>query len=656
MLVLTFLLGLLLGFGPSDPEPPPCPGGQALNRAEIEAAGVVYLSDLYRLFDGLRTTTVDGFTWQATHASGVPFEGEAFTIVVDGAPASLSLFDEQDLEGLGVPIHEIASITFCPVSGFVAGQWAAGGTLYIETISSEPGLAARGALQIGNETGDPGPYRYTELVTPNVDKFGVDGEGAVGYRARAFAGRVGLRAYRFFPTDRAQIVRTREATSRLFVRQQHLAVRFDGAAEVLGGTHALTATGHVASDFRFTEAAARELPVRRVDGQGGLRGSWPLGGSRRSPLQLQYRLGLETQTLDADDSALPSFFPDWRSTTRSASLEAQRGPPTRRLAVGATLKQTTVNGPGLPDDAGATLLTLYAQHRHAPRAGEVAQQTEIGAVVSDRHARLKLAQRLGWRSGVQQLALALVLDGQIPEEAYRYGYWAARGYTGLQIDSLPYRALRPPQPSREVSVRLTWAIQPGSRWRATTSLEGRWLRGLYVERPAFVLRPGAEAPSGFVIAVADAGGETVGAQVALEGTHGIWRGRAFYSLLTEVGGTEAFQEVWARVPHYRTGVAITLRPDGDFSLRGALTAESSTRWPGYGALDGAVALNQYVYTDGTPPRWLLDVTADKAFWDRRARLSLVFRNLLNTEERYHPLGAALDLRLYARLTVNVRAQ
>ena len=40
-------------------------------------------------------------------------------------------------------------------------------------------------------------------------------------------------------------------------------------------------------------------------------------------------------------------------------------------------------------------------------------------------------------------------------------------------------------------------------------------------------------------------------------------------------------------------------------------------------------------------------------WRERLRVHLGARNLLGVEERTHPLGAALDLRLFARATVRV---
>jgi hypothetical protein len=304
----------------------------------------------------------------------------------------------------------------------------------------------------------------------------------------------------------------------------------------------------------------------------------------------------------------------------------------------------------LPPGTGFTLASLYVR-REAP--GRLLRRTDVALVTAGGNARLKLAQTIGHRVAGQPLMLVLALDGQLPEEDPGYGYWAARGYTGMLQSTVAYQPEAPPQSGFEASVRLGWTGTFGPHVRAEVEAEGRMLKGLYIEQPTFALLPGEAAPNGMVTAVPDARGEIAGGHAAVEAARGVWSGRLFYSLLTDVGGTEVFRQAWTRVPRHRGGTSVMLRPDPGFSLHAALTAESATRWPGYAALDGAEAPNGYVYTDGTPARLLLDATIMKGFWDRRVSLSLVFRNLLHSEERYHPLGAALDFRLFARVTAQL---
>jgi len=123
----------------------------------------------------------------------------------------------------------------------------------------------------------------------------------------------------------------------------------------------------------------------------------------------------------------------------------------------------------------------------------------------------------------------------------------------------------------------------------------------------------------------------------------------FYSLLTEENGKDAFRDAWQRVATHRGGVAVTLRPDSNFSVRASLTAQSGTTWPGYLAIDGVAAPNSYVYSATVPASWLLNASGSKHFWNRRIRSILSFRNILNVEERYHPIGATLNFRLFVRI-------
>ena len=633
-------------------QPPDCVGGHVFTRADLDAAGVVYLSDLYRLLDGVRATTLDGFTWQPTHSGGVPFDGDAFTVLVDGGVHTLGLFGEQDLELLPVPVHEIARVTFCPTSGLAEGRWASSGTLHIETLRADHRVGLRAALQFGNETGDPGPLQHTDRATPNVDRIGPDGEGALFYGSDSVALRATGRFYRTFPTDPAQFARTRLSTTRNYPNQWLLTGGLDAITEAFGGVHTATVSARINADFRFTEAAGRELPTERADARVGVRGAWLLGPTRFGPLFLHHRLVLDAQTLSADDSALPEFAPRWRRTMGTASLEARLGTASHQFRAGATLDRTLASGAGLPEGTGFTHVLLYLQRIRAPREG-LRQHTDLALSASGEHARLKAAQTLEQRLGPQTLSLTLGLDGRLPEEEGRLPYWSARGFTGVERDAVRVQATGLPQPSTEVSARANWRANLGMHAHAQLSIEGRQLRGLTIERPVFSLPLDEAAVEGTVMSVPDARGETVGVHAVTEAWRGAWKGRVFYSLLTDVGGSEAFREAWSRVPTHRAGAALTLRPDAGFVLQTMLTVESGTRWLGYAALDGAIAPNGAVFSDGTPTRWLLDATASRLFWERRIRVSLAFRNLLNAKERYHPLGATLDLRLFVRATAQL---
>lgn len=142
-------------------------------------------------------------------------------------------------------------------------------------------------------------------------------------------------------------------------------------------------------------------------------------------------------------------------------------------------------------------------------------------------------------------------------------------------------------------------------------------------------------------------GQTVATgRAVLRRARGPWRGRVFYDGLAVLEDDIDTEWIWEPVPRHRAGATATLTPEPGFSVTGSLTHHAAARWPAYWLLDGA---NGGLYSMDIPAVWLLDASMQKRLWQERLRLSLLFRNLLNREERYHPVGAALDLRFYLRV-------
>ncbi len=642
----ALVLAALLAVAPADTARAECPGGQVLDRAAIESAGVVYVGDLLRLFDAVRMTTVDGFAWRAL--AGAPSGGDGLAVLIDGVPAPTPWFGDLGPADLPVPITEVAEVAWCPEPGLAGGRWAGGGTLDVRTWAAASGTTTRLAWQIGNETGDPGPYRYTDRATPNVDKSGPDGEGALLYADSLHAGRVLVRAYRFYPTDLATDLRASAATARAIPKQRVMTGGLDGRTALGGGALGGRVQGRYVSALWFFEPAGRELPVRRLDARLGLDGRTPAGG-----LDLGYRLTFDTGRLDAEDGTLPGFDPDWRQRTLTAHLDATARTGRATTSGGASFVGSMAGGPGLGSGAGFALGTLYARHERA-LAERVTATTQAALVTAAGRVRGKAALTVRLRTETRTLSGTLAYDARLPEEDAGYGYWAGRGYTGLLRSDTPYRPLGPPQPGTDLSARLAWTGRLGAALRATASAGLRHSRGLYVERPAFTLAPGDTAVTGPVAAFPDARGTHADARVALDGALGSWRAHVFYSLLAVLDGDAAFRDAWARAPTHRGGLALTFQPDPGLALRLAFTAQSATTWPGYEALDGATEPRGFAYGDGTPPLRLLDVAVEKGLFDRRVRLALSFRNVLQAEERHHPLGAPLDYRLFLRVQAQFR--
>lgn len=635
--MIALVLALFLAIADTT-ETPPDPGRQVITRAEIEAAGLYRLPDLFRLIDGVRTATVDGFTWR-TSSAGRPFGVEAWTLLVDGEPVEFALFGEQNLSLVPVAITHVDSVEVWRAPRLVAGRVAHGGVIHLHTSQARRGAEVRAGFGIGNEVGDPGPYRYVpERATRNVDKFGGDYEGLAGAGGTAGRAQARFKLLRFYATDPAAHDRNWAVLGdnpalRLFAP----ALRLE--ADALGGTHALSALGGGANDLWFFQPFGREIPVRRLWGQLGLRGDVALAPG----LGLGYRLALVQSRLDGWEDAALGLDPAWNERTMRAGLGGWWRPGPWALGLGGEARRTSAEGA-----EGFTVGTLSGQVVRTLPRGLVRFDASLAAadgVAASAAVHMRHALRPG-RLGAWTLGATAAVTQQLPEEAGRLGFWHGRGYDAF-AGELSLSQPEAPGTTTTTSLALDATGDLGVGLAAEVRAAVRSVRGLTLETQRSAPDPDLlPRPVRQTLVVPDARGEVAEGGVALRAARGPWRGRLFYDGEALFRGDADFERAWEAVPRHRAGATATLAPDPGFSVTGSLAYRSAARWPAYVELDGA---RGGLYDAEIPAVWLLDASVQKRLWQERLRLSLLFRNLLGQEERTHPIGAALDLRFYLRI-------
>jgi hypothetical protein len=269
-----------------------------------------------------------------------------------------------------------------------------------------------------------------------------------------------------------------------------------------------------------------------------------------------------------------------------------------------------------------------------------AEEQAVSAVLHTRHAL-----------GAWTLGATAAIVRRLPEEEERFGFWFRRGYDASERIGVDVDILVPPSVAEETTLGVNAAGRIGLGLLLEAGAAVQSLRGVYREVKPVAPPPTSDRPTPRIQIVADGAGEFVRGRVGLRAEVGRWRGRAFYDLRAPLDRDEALErEAWEVVPRHQAGIRAALAADPSFTVSGSLTYRSGAEWPSYTPFDGA---NDGLYHDAVPAMWLLDAAAEKWFWQRRLRTSLLFRNLLGQEERYHPIGAALDLRFYLRLELTL---
>ena len=171
--------GLLLGAPDRDTAAET--GIEVVTASEIQSAGLTRLGDILLLADSWTVGTRDGFDWRASPNGLSTSREQGWGVMVDGQTMNIRLYDSINLNLLPIPLALVDSVEVISLPILYRGVFTDRGLIHIHTRRPAPGPSLLGEIMAGNETGDPGPYYYTGLATPNIDAIGPDATIAVGY-------------------------------------------------------------------------------------------------------------------------------------------------------------------------------------------------------------------------------------------------------------------------------------------------------------------------------------------------------------------------------------------------------------------------------------------------------------------------------------------
>lgn len=125
-----------------------------------------------------------------------------------------------------------------------------------------------------------------------------------------------------------------------------------------------------------------------------------------------------------------------------------------------------------------------------------------------------------------------------------------------------------------------------------------------------------------------------------------FKNKIFYNfsrVLNSTNGSSNYSEVQ---PLHNISYSIMFKPVDSFGIWARVRYISSTVWTEYKYIDIQSAEK---YSHKIDPKLLLDLSIEKWFWNKKIWTNLLFRNIANNVERYHPIGTSLDLRFVFQL-------
>ncbi|UCG52767.1 MAG: Plug domain-containing protein [Candidatus Latescibacterota bacterium] len=617
-------------------------GRRVISKDEIREAGVSRLADILFLIDGWTPMTIDGFTWQVSPPGLGAYENQSWMVMVDGIRVDLNQFGITNLNRLPLSVGQIDSVEVVTLPQLYRGEFIGSGLIHFHTGRAGNRYWVRGRAAWGNETEDPGPYRYTEFATPNVDKIGPDLSVEGCYATDRCDLHVGYLQERHYATDAATRQRNVGIAAGAYPQINVIAPSVSFGGRLLGGEHHGIVGYSKFEDFFFFGPFGREIPVTSHHTMGGVCGRFERGGT----IGVDYRVAYTVNEIGYRHNSLGLDF-DWTAKTFTSGIEASHNAMRFPCKLGGAVERIDAKtGYTLVEDH-LWLGRLYGEGR-VGWSPAVEQALAVSTTVGRKDVSLNAMTAGSWIIGSgRRIDATVAYAERRPEEDGRIWYWRERGYGFLEDAGVVISADRHLGTARKwtVDTSVSFARDDPVSWMVSGFYRNH--SNLFLEAQRYQFDPAEQAFHGPVRLVSGRGGDVIGCQIAAE-TRRIprVRVRTAYRYQRALSGDRDFKNLWDTVPRHLFRQWMGYAPVQGFRLWAQLSYYSASQWHAY---RDVMDQSNGVYRSTVDEFVTLDAAVEKCLWHDRGRGSLLFKNLLGDDARYHPVGASFDLSVFVQL-------
>jgi len=614
------------------------------NKDQLTHAGLVRLSDIFFLIDEFDYYSIDGFTWQATPKDYDFYQQQNWILMVNGQTIQTKMFDTVNLNLLPYSPDQIDSIEIFVYPQQIEGEFSDKGIIHLYTRSIKKGLTLQGQFTAGNRTGDPGPYRYTEYWSENIDRIAADESYWLSYAdTNAYIG-IGHYVQMHYPTDPRMADRLRDiyVESNPYIKSKSFSIRA-GLTNILSHPK-LEIFQTTMEDLYFFKPAGHEIPTNHNFFFVGLSG----GDNISSTVELNYRLFYQNHRLDNRPNSLKYDF-DWGMEKIGGNIKSGFYNRINQCDFGIEIIQLRANTGYVLSKRFLLRGKFYGSYHyygflnHKPglagmfELGDSGQEIKLS--VSDQYTVSESSDLTGVLSYSETSTL----------KENTLWYWSNNGYDFVNDIGSSYE--------------IEGSLIPASQWTFDLTLkraEKKWPTiegGLSFRRflsKNWELQPLTYNPNS----------KTVSGPVFIKTNASISRSRFFikfdyrgpitlihhlyYHYSTSLESSSIVHNLWRSIPEHRINYRIAYTPVDSFSIWSMLQYKSSAFWYDYRHVNKG---SKGEYSAQLSDIISLDLAVNKWLWHKQIKVDVIFRNIFNRENIYFPIGASFDLRFYAQAEI-----
>ncbi|MCP4704101.1 MAG: TonB-dependent receptor [candidate division Zixibacteria bacterium] len=614
---------------------------------DIRQSGMLRLSDIFLLSDSWDVSTIDGITYQASPMGFSSYQHQDWKVFLNGIPIDIDIFGTKSLDRVPVDLSQVGHIKITSGPGIYAGQKITGGIIDISTISLHKGLKTSFRTGFGNETGDPGPYYYTDKTTSNIDKVGNIIAGGTSYRQRSSCFGIFYKREIGYPTDRAVFHRNNAIAGGYYPRQKLESFYFNHYRYLGDYKVKISNTFGISNfeDFLFLRQYGREIPVKSRLTHYGSTGYLKINQER----YLRYRFSYSANEPKYRGNSLNLDF-DWKQETVCANIEAEinglRSGTSRYMgSIGLGLNHYAVHSNYVLSKSTITEATIYGSlfYRLTDRLeSEVNLFANFQNNNSGLMARFHSSYRL---PRDRRITFTVTYDKTLLEESHSIWYWQKQGYSFLENNGVSYNVDGNMKPMKKFTATISYHHKLAKLVWTSMSAYYRSFSNIFCESQYLISNQDYSAPDNLEVQT-DCRGKIVGTEIR-SGIEPVKKLRVelFARYQDYIDDEQIFAELWQTVPKYKFSGTVTYNPAKTLSILSRLRYQGKTEWVDYES-DDIDGIHNYFTVDDF---FCVDITAQKYFQKRKIRTSFSIRNLFNNKIKYHPIGAQFDLSYFAQI-------
>jgi hypothetical protein len=604
-------------------------GRQVITREEIRHAGLIRLNEIFILINDWQGASVDGFDWRMSANALGSIQDQHWIILLNGQRISLELLHSNNLNLLPISVEQIDSVIVLSVPQLAFHEFSDQGLIHFYSCQQDSGLALHGRLALGNEAGDPGPYRYTPYKTTNVDRAAHDDSYGLSYAAADLHLGLHQKNLVHYPTSEPMLNRVwYPLTGDDYPRIDVNTTFFDGRYKKQHWNMGYTSN----RDHLFVKPMGREIPVNRTVYFGTINGALSEN--------LFYSFFYQNNYLYERRNVYTLNF-----DRRIQLLQAQVRASFNHTAFGIGLEKQIFSSKHLTGDRENSHIKFSVSNTLAYNQ-HLRQTISALLLANSNFATIKAAVSHHYR-----VHKALALEGTVAYSERHHE--ETDDYYGLPPGWVSINTIDNNKKNRLLSVDVYSRLQVKSNLQAIFGMNYRQSFAHILQKQVFHYRPLSFDFEGPLTFYTRSSGETASLNISLNHVLGTQvRQEFFYQNRFRCGGEVPFENAWEAVSRHKFSYTLSFIPFLNASIWTKITWLSRTRWPDYSYIPQE-SDNQYQDLLSEIINW--DLAVQKSIWKNRLRGSLVFRNLLNNRQVYHPVGAVFYLRFFVQVELDLHS-